>query len=198
MLDLHRNLFKGLEKAVGRFFSLLPFSPNGYTISAIISSLAFFYFLIRQNLIAAIIFFLIAGLLDFIDGALARYKNQATKKGAYLDTISDRYVEAFLLLGIFFLPLPKILLPKGAWIFLILFGSLMTTYAKAAAREKELVFRELRGGVLSRGERIILYLISLILGAFNLSWMTYLLILIALLTNLTALQRINLAIKSSA
>jgi len=94
-----------------------------------------------------------------------------------------------------FLPLPKILLPAYVWIFLILFGSLITTYAKAAAKEKELVKQELKGGLLSRAERIILLIISLILGIFNVSWMTYLLIAIALLTNFTALQRINSAIK---
>ncbi|MDI6592087.1 MAG: hypothetical protein QME61_04145, partial [Patescibacteria group bacterium] len=60
----------------------------------------------------------------------------------------------------------------------------------------DLVTQELKGGLLSRGERIILLLIALILGNFNLYWMTELLILIAILTNLTAIQRIHLALKS--
>jgi len=94
-----------------------------------------------------------------------------------------------------FLSLPKILLPSYIWIFLILFGSILTTYAKAAAKEKDLVFQELKGGILSRGERIILLIISLILGIFNFFWMAYLLIIIAILTNFTALQRILMAIR---
>ena len=143
----------------------------------------------------AIIFFIIAGFLDFVDGAVARYKNIATEMGAYLDTIADRYVEAILLFGMLFLSLPKILLPSYIWIFLILFGSILTTYAKAAAKEKDLVFQELKGGILSRGERIILLIISLILGIFNFFWMAYLLIIIAILTNFTALQRILMAIR---
>jgi len=195
MLDLYRNSFKKWEKKVGRLFSFLPISPNQYTLISIFFAIFSFYFLIKQNLILAIFFFLIAGFLDFIDGAVARYKNISTKIGAYLDTICDRYVEGILLLGMLFLPLPKILLPAYVWIFLILFGSLITTYAKAAAKEKELVKQELKGGLLSRAERIILLIISLILGIFNVSWMTYLLIAIALLTNFTALQRINSAIK---
>jgi len=195
MLDLYKDSFKKLEKKVGRLFSFLPISPNQYTLISIFFAIFSFYFLIKQNLILAIFFFLIAGFLDFIDGAVARYKNISTKIGAYLDTICDRYVEGILLLGMLFLPLPKILLPAYVWIFLILFGSLITTYAKAAAKEKELVKQELKGGLLSRAERIILLIISLILGIFNVSWMTYLLIAIALLTNFTALQRINSAIK---
>ena len=195
MLDLQRDLFKKVEKIVGKIFSSLPITPNQYSLISIIFVLISFYFLIKHNLILAIPFFLIASFLDFVDGAVARYKGISTKVGAYLDTICDRYVEGFLLFGMLFLPLPKILLPGYAWVFLILFGSLLTTYAKAAAKEKELVAQELKGGLLSRAERLILLITSLILGIFNFSWMTYLLILIAILTNFTAFQRINSAIK---
>jgi len=193
MLDLYRNSFKKWEKKVGEIFSFLPISPNQYTLISIFFAIFSFYFLIKQNLILAIFFFLIAGFLDFIDGAVARYRNISTKIGAYLDTICDRYVEGIFLLGMLFLPLPKVLLPAYVWIFLILFGSILTTYAKAAAKEKELAEQELKGGLLSRGERVILFLITLILGIFNFTWMIYLLILIAILTNFTALQRINSA-----
>ena len=195
MLDLQRDLFKKVEKIVGKIFSSLPITPNQYSLISIIFALISFYFLIKHNLILAIPFFLIASFLDFVDGAVARYKGISTKVGAYLDTICDRYVEGFLLFGMLFLPLPKILLPGYAWVFLILFGSLLTTYAKATAKEKELVAQELKGGLLSRAERLILLITSLILGIFNFSWMTYLLILIAILTNFTAFQRINSAIK---
>jgi len=193
MLDLYRNSFKKWEKKVGEIFSFLPILPNQYTLISVIFAFGSFYFLVKQRLILAILFFLIAGSLDFIDGAVARYRNISTKIGAYLDTICDRYVEGIFLLGMLFLPLPKVLLPAYVWIFLILFGSILTTYAKAAAKEKELAEQELKGGLLSRGERVILFLITLILGIFNFTWMIYLLILIAILTNFTALQRINSA-----
>lgn len=198
MLDLYKDLFKNIERIVGKIFSFLPFTPNQYTIISIAFAFVSFYFLINQNLILAVIFFLLAGFLDFIDGAVARYKGFTSKVGAYLDTICDRFVEGIVLFGMLFLPLPKILLPAYAWIFLILFGSMMTTYAKAVAKEKEIVNQELKGGLLSRGERIILFLISLILGIFDFAWMTYLLIFIAILTIFTAFQRINSAIRKAS
>jgi len=196
MLDLYKNKFKKIEIIVAKFFSGFPLTPNQYTLISVIFAFISLYFLIKQNLLLALIFFLIAGFLDFIDGAVARYKNIVTKIGAYLDTIVDRYIEGFLLFGMLFLPLPKILLPSFVWIFLILFGSLLTTYAKAAAKEKALTTQELKGGLLSRGERIILLLISLILGIINPTfvWMTYLLIFIAVLTNFSAFQRIRSAL----
>jgi archaetidylinositol phosphate synthase len=195
MLDLYKEKFKKIEILVGKFFSLLPLTPNQYTLASIIFGLGTFYCLTRQNLILATSLFIFASFLDFVDGAVARYKGISTKFGAYLDTVCDRYVEALLLFGMLFLPLPQIFLPHFAWIFLILVGSLMTTYAKAAAKEKELSFQELKGGIFSRAERLISLILALILGIFNYYWMTILLILIALLTNISAIQRIFLALK---
>ena len=161
MLDTKRYLFKGLEKKIGIFFSALPFTPNHYTFASVFFALGSFYFLTKQELVLTIILFLIAGFLDLVDGAVARHKGVESKMGAYLDTIIDRYVEVILLMGMFFLPLPEILLPAKIWISLIIFGSLMTTYSKAAAKEKELTNQELKGGLFSRGERIIFLLVSL-------------------------------------
>jgi len=200
MLDVKRDLFKGLEEKIAKFFSIFPLGPNQWTLTSIIFAFLSSYFLIKQNFVLTILFFLIAGFLDLIDGAVARYKNISTKFGAYLDTICDRYVEAILLFGMFFLPLPKIILPAYFWISLILFGSIMTTYAKAAAKEKELTSQELKGGIFSRGERIIFLLIFLIFCQLERSFTfpTYVLILIAVLTNITAWQRIISALKINA
>jgi phosphatidylglycerophosphate synthase len=197
MLDQKRESFRGAEKGIGKFFYFFPVTPNQWTLISVLFAFGSLYFLIKENILLTIFFFLIAGFLDFVDGAVARYKNLSTKVGAYLDTICDRYVEGILLMGMLFLPLPEVFLPSRIWIFLILFGSVLTTYAKAAAKEKDLVNQELKGGLLSRGERIILLLISLILAVFDRSYllMTYVLILIAVLTNFTVIQRVYSAIK---
>ena len=105
MLDSHRHLFKDLEKNIAQVFSSLPITPNQYTLIAFLSIFVTLYFLIKQNIILAIVFFLIASFLDLIDGAVARNKDMTTKTGAYLDTIIDRYVEGVLLLGMLFLSL---------------------------------------------------------------------------------------------
>jgi phosphatidylglycerophosphate synthase len=196
MLDTKRYWFQSLETIIGRVFSLLPISPNGYTCLSGVFGLMGMYCLITQKLAWAIIFFFSGGFLDFIDGAVARNKNASTKVGAYLDTIFDRYVEGMIFFGLLFLPLPTIGLPAYAWIFLAMFGSIITTYAKAAAKEKELVNQELKGGLLSRGERLILIFIALILGLIypDFKLTVYLLIIIAVLSNFTALQRIYSAI----
>ena len=194
MLEEKREKFKKLEEIMGKFFSKF-FTPNQYTLISLLFVVISFSFLISLNLVLALIFFLLAGLLDFIDGAVARFLQKATKKGAYLDTISDRYVEGIILLGFLFLPLPDFLLPAKVWVFLALFGSLLTTYSKAAAKEKEIVAEELKRGLLTRAERIILITLAILLGIFNLSWLIYPIIILAIFSNLTAFQRIYLALK---
>jgi len=196
MLEAKREKFKGVSQKTGQFFSKFGSTPNQYTLISLLFVVISFSFLINLNLVLALIFFLSAAFLDFIDGAVAKFTQRETKKGAYLDTICDRYVEGIILLGFLFLPLKGFfLLPAEVWIFLAFFGSLMTTYAKAAAKEKELIKLELKKGLLGRGERIILIFLAMLLGIFNLSWLLYPIIILAIFSNLTVLQRIYLALR---
>ena len=73
----------------------------------------------------------------------------------------------------------------------------MTAYAKSSAREKGLVAEESKIGLLCKPERVILISLSLLLGIFNLSFVLYPIIALALLSNFTALQRIYLNLKGA-
>lgn len=197
MLDTRRHWFVDLEKIIGKTLGVLPLAPDHYTYLSVAFALVGLYFMILHNLLWAIIIFLIAVILDFVDGAVARSKRLSTKKGAFLDTVMDRYVEGIIFFGMVFLDLPAVILPGNVWVFLAMFGSVMTTYAKAAAKEKEIVSQELRGGILSRGERMILVFAALLLGIIypDYLYMVYVVIVIAVLTNITAIQRIYMATK---
>jgi phosphatidylglycerophosphate synthase len=210
MLEEKREKFKKVSNWAGNIFSKIGLTPNQYTLISLVFVILSFIFLIKHpnavksgdermfiniNFALALIFFLIATILDFIDGAVAKFLQKETKKGAYLDTICDRYVEGIILLGFLFLPLPNVLLPAKIWIFLAFFGSLMTTYSKAAAKEKELTQIEIKKGLLGRAERIILISLSLLLGIFNFSWIIYPVLILAILSNITALQRIYLVFR---
>lgn len=190
MLEERREKFELISEKVGRFFSKSKIHPNYFTLISILFGVFCFLSLLWQNLISGMVFFVLAAFCDFVDGAVARTSLKVTKVGAYLDTIFDRYVEGMVLAGFFFLPLPKFFIPASVWIFLCLFGSLMTTYAKAAAKEKEMVKKELKKGLFGRPERMILIFLSLFLGVFNLYWLVFVLIILAIFSNFTALERI--------
>lgn len=195
MLEEKRGKFKKISGWTGNIFSKLGLTPNQYTLLSLFLAVIVFYFLIKANLILALVFFLLTAFLDFIDGAVARALKKETKKGAYLDTICDRYVEGIILAGFLFLSLPGFIISANLWIFLAFFGSLMTTYAKAAAKEKELVSQEMKKGFFGRPERIILIGLAILLGIFNLSWIIYPVIILAVFANITALQRIFLSLR---
>lgn len=192
MLGERREKFKKSEIITGNVFAKLGLSPNQYTCMSILFAILSFYFLTKANLALALVFFIVSAFLDLIDGAVARITDKATKKGAYLDTIFDRYVEGIVLLGFLLLPLPGFILPANVWLFLALFGSLMTPYVKAAAKEKELVTEEFKKGILERSERMILISLSMILGIFNPSLIIYPIVILAIFSNISAFQRIYL------
>jgi len=179
---------------IGIAFSKLRLTPNQWTILTIIPTLVALYFLVQESFLLAALFFLIAAFFDLIDGSVARVTGKVTKLGAYLDTVMDRYVEGIIIVGLLFVSLPAFFVPAYVWIFIYFFGSMMSTYVKAAAKEKELVEKELRGGVLERAERLILLFVGLVLAYFNTVYLVYIIVLVAVLSNITALQRIGKAV----
>lgn len=192
-----RERFENFSIKIGNFFNKFGLSPNQWTIMTLIPTFIAFYFLLNANFFLAALFFIIASFIDIIDGSVARVTESVTELGAYLDTIMDRYVEGIIIFGLLFISLPQIFMPSYIWIFLYFFGGIMTTYAKAAAKEKNLVETEIRGGLLERAERLIILFIGILLAHFNPIWLSITIIILAFLTNVTAVQRIYIAIRTS-
>lgn len=197
MLDTKRDNFKSLLTKTGEIFSNLPITPNQYTIMSIFFSLFAALFIVQKFFILALIFFIIAAFLDSIDGSVARCRHQECKAGAYADTIIDRYVEGITLFAFLFLSMPVIFFEPYVWIFLTLFGSMATTYSKAAAKEKDLVKEELKGGLFSRGERLITISLMIFLAIIDNSFYSSMVVMVIMsfLVNITAIQRIIKAFK---
>jgi phosphatidylglycerophosphate synthase len=187
--------FSNLSIKVGLVFSRVGLTPNQYTLLTLILAVITFFFLTQEMFIAAAVFMILAAFFDFVDGSVARVRSMASRKGADIDTVMDRYVEGIIVFGLLFTGLPAFVLPACAWIFLYLFGSLMTTYAKSAAKEKEIVYEELKGGMLERAERMIILFIGILLASVEPVYLTYVIIILAVVSNISALQRIWTALR---
>jgi len=74
-------------------------SPNTITALAFITGIASGIAIAQNRLMLALGFLLFSGLCDVMDGTIARLSNNAQKIGAYIDLISDRMVEAAVILG---------------------------------------------------------------------------------------------------
>jgi len=158
--------------------------------------------LYRHSLMWGLILFALAGAVDLVDGAVARTMNQVTVLGAYVDGVLDRYVEFLLYLGltIYLGPEEFFMLPGYIWMMLLLFGALMTTFVRAYADHRGLVKdqAELKrmGGILERGERLALLYLGMLLAVFwGELWLQGAIVIVALLANFTALQRVRFAVR---
>jgi len=168
---------------------------------SIVPAVASAYLITQQEFILAAVLFIIAAFLDMVDGAVARATGKASKAGAYLDTMVDRYVEFFIVLGLVWLAytgvIPGLYLPAVVWIFIYYFGSIMTSYAKAAAKEKDFVRKEIKGGLVERAERLIILFIGIVMASADVGYLAYVIVLLAFLANITALQRAWIAKNAS-
>ncbi|NIO21825.1 MAG: CDP-alcohol phosphatidyltransferase family protein [Candidatus Aenigmarchaeota archaeon] len=188
-----RQKLGGISSKIGKTFAKLGLSPNQWTFLTLIPTIVSFYFLVQRDFLLAALFFLLSSFMDWIDGSVARVTGKTTNFGAYLDSIMDRYVEFIIALGFLFANLPGFYLPIEFWILLYIFGSLMTTYSKAAAKEKDLVDKEVKGGLLERAERLILLFFGMLLAYLSPLYLTYIIVILGILTNITAFQRMRIA-----
>lgn len=181
----------------------LGLSPNGWTALALAVAFGGFFALWGGQLLPGLLLFLLSGTLDVVDGAVARATGRTSATGAFLDGVLDRYVEVLLILGLLFYlgPTAEFFIPVGAWIAILVFGAVMTSFVRAYADHRGLVrdqkvLAEEMGGLLERAERLILIYAGMI-GAllFGDGWLLGAIVLAAVLSNLTAVQRIFLAIR---
>jgi CDP-diacylglycerol--glycerol-3-phosphate 3-phosphatidyltransferase len=101
-------------------------------------------------LATAVWLYTVAGILDVLDGRLARISGKQTAAGALFDSVSDRWGELFVFAGFawFLRETPWLLAVLGA------FGaSMMVSYTRARAEGLGI---ELSGGMMQRAERILL------------------------------------------
>lgn len=193
---------EGLSIKVGISFSKLGLSANAWTLISIIPALAGFIALVYGQLIPGALFFILSGFIDVIDGAVARVTGTASAKGAFLDGIIDRYVELMLYLGLLAYCtafVPEIIIPHAFWFALLIFGAFMPTFARAYADHRQVVTEpedhKRMGGVMERAERLIVLFAGMFIAYFDPLYLIFAVILVAILGNVTALQRIAFVLR---
>ncbi len=137
----------------------------------------------RTYLLMAVGFLMGSGFFDALDGALARLYKKTSTRGGFLDSLLDRYVDAAVYSGIMLGGLCDPL-----WGLLALIGSLLTSYARARSEAEDIPMESV--GIFERAERIITIAAASLL---NLVWKDALrwgILLLALATNITVLQRV--------
>jgi len=129
------------------------------------------------------------GALDLLDGALARRLNTASPAGDLLDHVLDRYADIVLVVGLA-IGIERMLLGIVA-----VTGVLMTSYLGTQAQAVGL--DRVYGGLLGRADRLALIGIVTAIAAFvapalfDVGLIGWLLVVLAVVGHLTALQRLS-------
>ncbi|KUG20425.1 MAG: CDP-alcohol phosphatidyltransferase family protein [Methanomicrobiaceae archaeon] len=198
--SLRPKFIKNTEP-IAHLFIRLGITPNQVSMLSvlfgILCALAFFrrYFLLGSLLLV------VSAVLDLVDGNVARTNNSETRFGAAFDWIADKYVDAAAILGVGFSGIPiishLIALPALAdfgVVAVALFGSMINTFIKPVVYA-EIGYQEriegkiddpLEGiGFFGRPETVLFLVLG---GLTGFIWIS--IIIIAVCTNLSAIQRI--------
>lgn len=143
----------------------------------------------RENLILAVALLLLSGYCDVLDGAIARLCQKATPFGGFLDSLLDRYADSAVYAGIIFGGLCTV-----PWGLIALIGSLLVSYTRARAEAADIKMETV--GIAERAERILILAAASLIETAVANAIEAAMIILAVLTNLTVLQRSLYAYKA--
>jgi CDP-diacylglycerol--glycerol-3-phosphate 3-phosphatidyltransferase len=174
-------------------------TPNTLTVLALVVTLPVAPILAHGPtwfpLAAALI--VLALILDGFDGLVARVTNQVTLVGDFLDATLDRYGEGVIFIGLvyWYITTTPPDIPAAVLTVLTLFGSLMVSYTRARSELRGL---EMEAGLFPRFIRLVLLVLGLALAPAFPQSMLVVLVVLAIGTNVTALQRLVAASRQLA
>jgi len=170
-----------LDIPLSQIAKKIPLNPNSLTIIGFLITVVA-ALVIPKSIRLGGILILIGGIFDALDGVVARTRGNATKFGAFLDSVLDRYSDAFLFLAIAWYLIERNSFTGSLLSLGTLVGAFLISYARARA---EGLGESCQKGIMERPERIILLALAAITG-----WLIPILWIMIVLTHITVFQRI--------
>lgn len=200
-ITAYRSRFIKYLEPVADLFVKVGITPNQISVLALFAGIACAVLYYRGEFVWGSIALFFSAVFDLVDGSVARKTGAHTDFGAVFDWIVDKYVDALALLGVGlsgiaivsrFLPVSPV--ADYAVVAFAIIGSLMNTFIKPVVYA-EIGYREkvegkiddpLEGvGFFGRPETLLVLILGGVLGYI---WVSV--IIIAVCTNLSAVQRI--------
>lgn len=168
---------------VGRAVARTGVTPNTLTTLGILLTAAAAWMVAIGRPVAGGWLLVVGGLMDTLDGAVARASGRATPFGSFYDSVSDRISDGVILVGLawWLKDEPRLFL----LVVTALVGAQVTSYVRAKAESIDL---DCSVGIMERAERAILLMIGLLLHDWVLEPVLWLL---AIGSTVTVVQRIH-------
>ncbi len=184
-----RKFLKGIIDPIAAFFLKAGLNPNMITAIGFIFAVLAGYFAATGRFLVSGLILLVGAPLDVVDGSMARLQGEPTRFGGFIDSVTDRYSELVVFLGLLFYYVQQQNLSASLLVFLAAAGSVMVSYTKA--RAESLGFSA-RVGLLTRVERMIILVVFLLIKLPIIAlW------IIAIGANFTAIQRMLFVYKQA-
>jgi CDP-diacylglycerol--glycerol-3-phosphate 3-phosphatidyltransferase len=167
---------------LARFLHRLGITPNAITVLGCLLTLIGAALIATDRWTAAILVVLAGGFADGVDGLLARQSQQTTRFGAFLDSVLDRWSDSALFIGLLIYFARAGMIVEEVLSGAALSFSLLVSYTRARA---EGIGARCNRGLFTRLERVAVLIAGLAFRQMGIAlW------LIAVLSALTAVQRI--------
>ena len=182
LTDWARWRSRSLLDTLGALLAGIGLHPNLMTVIGLLGNGIGALMLAQGKFLLGGIIILAMGPIDALDGATARARGESSPWGAFVDSTTDRWSEAVILLGLMVHYVGQNDPAGAVVVMLALIGSLMVSYSRARA---EALGFDANVGLLTRMERYLVLVPALVLNQAQIGlW------IIATLANITALQRI--------
>lgn len=148
MLSVLRNRVTETLEPLTDFLARISIKPNYLTALGFVFGIICSYYIYLGKFLNSAIFLILSGLMDILDGALARNKKMVSEFGGFLDSVLDRYVDIAIFFALGF---------HVGWILAIfaMSGALMVSYTRARA---EKIVSKCDVGVAERGELSLIHI----------------------------------------
>jgi CDP-diacylglycerol--glycerol-3-phosphate 3-phosphatidyltransferase len=182
LTDQLRVRFKGILDPIGAFLNRLGLTPNTLTVIGLVGNIIGAIFLMKGHLTIGGLIILLMGPIDALDGTMARLRGEPSDFGAFVDSVTDRYSELVIYLGLILYYLQLGDWQGSAVVYAAAAGSVLVSYVRSRA---ETLGFEAKVGILTRFERYVVLVPALVFKVPLVGlW------IVAILANVTAVQRI--------
>jgi archaetidylinositol phosphate synthase len=186
------SVFKKQFEEVARKFikplELMGITPNHITVAGLIVAIFSAWFYAdwdgnRLYLVYGALLILLSGLLDAVDGVLARTTGKVTRFGGFFDSVMDRYSDMVILSGIIIGGICNVAAGLTA-----IAGSLMVSYTRSRAEMEGVKMAGV--GFFERAERMMFLVLCSLVAYWWIEALYYGVIILAIITHITLVQRV--------
>ncbi len=181
LTKLREAIAERITYPIARKIASIGITPNTITIAGFIIAIIYLPLMAYRKPLLAIVAIIVAGIMDILDGAVAKVTGKTTKLGSFLDSTLDRVEDTIFIFGLKFLKINDVFL----YFFLAL--SLMISYMRA--KGESLGLKVEGRGIIERAERIILIILVIAFSTISLNISLIILYLAIILSFVSFIQR---------